>query len=71
MDDEQQVPTPDDALEAERANPLNYTVGDQPLPEDNDSPAAPASDTGEPQLPAEHPTHDTDIDDDEHYAGEV
>jgi hypothetical protein len=63
--------SPDDMFEVERQNQLEHSVGDQPLPEDNESPAAPADDTGTEKLPVDHPSHDSNIDDLERYEGEV
>lgn len=71
MDNEEENQSVDDVLEQERSGKLNHTVGANPLPEDYDSPAAPANDTAETTQSSEHPTHDTDVDDDERYEGEV
>jgi hypothetical protein len=71
MDDDQQNPSADDMFEAERQDQLNHSVGDQPLAEDNDSPAAPADDNGDEKLSADHPSHDSNVDESERYEGEV
>ena len=61
----------DDMLEAERPDRLNHVVGDQPLPEDNESPATPLVNGEDKNLPSDHPSLDTDVDDDERYEGEI
>ncbi|HWT56156.1 MAG TPA: hypothetical protein VN031_03965 [Candidatus Microsaccharimonas sp.] len=57
----------DDALEQERPADFNYRIGQEQLPEDNDTPAAPASPVEEDTLPDTHPAKDTGIDSDETY----
>jgi hypothetical protein len=67
------TPTPDDELEETRNDPLNTQVGDDPLAEDNDSPAAdPTGVPGDPSNPTpttddSHPSNDTDVDETEEY----
>ena len=47
-------------------------VPEQPLSQDYDTPAAPADDTGVPEIPVDHPLKDSDVDDTERYdAGET
>jgi hypothetical protein len=66
-------PTPDDDLEESREDPLNTHVGDDPLPEDNDPPAAdPTAVPDDPSDPTHtaddsHPSNDTDLDETEEY----
>lgn len=65
--------TPDDLLEEDREDPLNTEIGDDPLPEDNDPPAA--DPTSLPEDPTDrtsttddtHPSNDTDRDPTETY----
>ena len=60
-------PTPDDALEP-ADDVYNPTRGEETLPEDGDSPAAPAEDQpGGEQLAADHPEFDYDHDAHENY----
>jgi hypothetical protein len=70
MDDGQNQ-SADDMLEEERPDALNHSVGGQRLAEDNDSPAAPADDNGDEKLSADHPSHDSNVDESERYEGEV
>jgi hypothetical protein len=66
MDDDdnvtQPLPTPDDALEPKD----DLTTGQHPLPEDNDPPAAPATNMGQ-AIADDHPITDTEIDSQELY----
>lgn len=58
----------DDILENERADKLQHTLFQEKLPEDNDRPAAPASDVSEKEnIPYDHPSLDTDQDSFERY----
>lgn len=73
MNDDDTHVSPDDVLEETRENPMNAQVGNQPLTEDNDSPADEADATLDPgdeiDLPRDdtHPSTDTDIDPAERY----
>jgi hypothetical protein len=73
QNDDAPNPTPDDDLEESRDDPLNTHVGEDALPEDNDSPAAdPTSVPGDPTNPTpasddSHPSNDTDVDETEAY----
>lgn len=57
----------DDVLEDERPGKFQHAVGQDALPEDNDTPAAPADPTDEDHLPDTHQTQDTGVDSDEKY----
>ena len=67
------TPTPDDNLEVSRDDGLNNSVGNDPLPEDNDTPAD--DPTGVPQDPSTemeapndtHPSTDSAVDETEEY----
>ncbi|HYH36213.1 MAG TPA: hypothetical protein VD706_01805 [Candidatus Saccharimonadales bacterium] len=59
----------DDVLETERPDTLNSAVGNDPLSEDNDPPAAPADTPGQASIPDDHPVTDTDVDPTETYQG--
>jgi hypothetical protein len=54
--------TPDDLLEDERPDKMDMSVGSHGLAEDNDTPAAPPTDIGNQNLPADNPESDTDQD---------
>jgi hypothetical protein len=57
----------DDALEPQD-NIFNPHVNEEHLPEDNDSPAAPADDNGTLSVPVDDPRTDSGIDADELYS---
>lgn len=59
--------TADDVLEDSRQDPDQSAVGNMPLPEDNDRPAAPADDVPEPNVPTDHQETDANIDSHEAY----
>jgi hypothetical protein len=56
----------DDILEDERPDRLQHVIGQQPLPEDNDPPASPASTIGG-TLSDTHPSRDSNVDPGERY----
>jgi hypothetical protein len=58
--------TPDNALEDTRGS--DTEPGKIPLKEDNDSPAAPASDPAGRTIPKDHQLLDSNVDDDEAYS---
>jgi hypothetical protein len=61
---------PDEILEDSRNDPLDTSIGDLPLDEDNDRPASDADDfTDEEDEPTDdtHPSTDSDVDATERY----
>ena len=66
-DQDDNIQSTDDAMEDTRDNQDPTSVGQNKLPEDNDSPAAPADDPGVVPLPQDHPLKDSDIDSTEAY----
>ncbi len=61
----------DDALEETRTSKLISEVGKDALPEDYDSPAAPASNPYVPSIPLDHPSLDAELDSTEVYNDDV
>ncbi len=67
MNDENEITSVDDALEDDRGAALP-TPGDDPLPEDNGTPASPPDEEAEgDEVPADHPNLDSNIDSHELY----
>lgn len=67
-DDSEEEVSLDDVLEEERTDPLNHKIGQEALPEDNDTPVEPASPVpGQEHWPDDHPSQDTNIDPEEKY----
>lgn len=61
--------SPDELLEATREDPLDTSIGDEPLDQDNDRPASDADDFDEDEEPKDdtHPSTDSDVDKTERY----
>lgn len=57
----------DDLTDSDSQTTDNNQVGNNPLPEDNDRPAADSTDPEGRKLPDDHPATDSSVDSDEAY----
>ena len=65
--DSNHKPSPDNALEADRPSTEIDEVGQQKLPQDHRSPAAPADDQLQGSIPPDDPSTDSNMDSAEMY----